>query len=303
MMVDDEPLIRKIVKMEMNERAAHVESGDLDATVLRQVEMVDTFPDGGSLLAALESSEFGVRSSESPDTPASSDLRPPTSNLPDYLICDMEFHGEPTGGLLIARRVHERYPSIKIIIFSGRFDVDVVESGKRKEESDAAAPGNLSSFHSQLSTLQRLYDVGRVVMEALRIGASAFVSKNATGGFSVENILRAIACLERGERFYFNYPVMLTLKEAAERYFDLAADHDFSFALSDVERQLLLLEAAGCTASEMADRLGQTDKAVQECQKDLSRRLGIVNKSASRVAKAIALGLISPADVHFLPRT
>ena len=255
MMVDDEPLIRKIVKMEMNERAARVESGDLDATVLRQVEMVDTFPDGGSLLAALER------------------LDPP-----DYLICDMEFHGEPTGGLLIARRVHERYPSVRIIIFSGRFDVASPDSS------------------------QRLQDVGRVVMEALRVGASAFVSKNATGGFSVENVLRAIACLERGERFYFNYPVMLTLKEAAERYFTIAADYDFGFALSDMERQMLLLEAAGCTASEMADQLGQTDKAVQECQKDLSRRLGIVNKSASRVAKAIALGLISPADVRFLTK-
>lgn len=255
MMVDDEPLIRKIVKMEMNERASHVESGDLDATVLSQVEMVETYPDGGSLLAALDDAE-----------------------LPDYLICDMEFHGEPTGGLLIARRVHERHPDIKIIVFSGRFDYN--------DEGDS----------------QRLYDVGRVVMEALRVGASAFVSKNANGGFSVENILRAIACLERGERFYFNYPVMLTLKEAAERYFRLASEYDFGFALSDKERQLLLLEAAGCTASEMADHLGQTDKAVQESQKDLSRRLGIVNKSASRVAKAIALGLISPSDVRFLPR-
>lgn len=255
MMVDDEPLIRKIVKMEMNERASHVESGDLDATVLSQVEMVETYPDGGSLLAALDDAE-----------------------LPDYLICDMEFHGEPTGGLLIARRVHERHPDIKIIVFSGRFDYN--------DEGDS----------------QRLYDVGRVVMEALRVGASAFVSKNANGGFSVENILRAIACLERGERFYFNYPVMLTLKEAAERYFRFASEYDFGFALSDKERQLLLLEAAGCTASEMADHLGQTDKAVQESQKDLSRRLGIVNKSASRVAKAIALGLISPSDVRFLPR-
>ena len=277
MMVDDEPLIRKIVKMEMNERASHVESGDLDATVLRQVEMVETFPDGGSLLAALDSAE-----------------------LPDYLICDMEFHGEPTGGLLIARRVHERYPSIKIIIFSGRFDAPMEGEQPTVE---ATASSQLSTDHQpQVSMSQRLYEVGRVVMEALRVGASAFVSKNATGGFSVENILRAIACLERGERFYFNYPVMLTLKEAAERYFNLAAEHDFGFALSDKERQLLLLEAAGCTASEMADRLGQTDKAVQESQKDLSRRLGIVNKSASRVAKAIALGLISPSDVRFLPR-
>ncbi len=259
MMVDDEPLIRKIVKMEMNERAAHVESGDLDASVLKEVEMVDTFGDGGELLAALENLE-----------------------LPNYLLVDMEFHGEPTGGLYIARRVHERYPGVRIIIFSGRFD----------------AP-----LPSEEGRLERLHDVGRVVMEALRIGASAFVSKNATGGFSVENILRAIACLERGERFYFNYPVMLTLKEAAERYFDIVADHDLAFSLSEQERQLLLLEAAGCTASEISDRLGETDKAIQERQKGLSQRLGIVNKSASRVAKAFALGLIAPSEVNFLPRS
>ena len=61
MMVDDEPLIRKIVKMEMNERAARVESGDLDSTVVSQVEMVDTFGDGGALLAALENARLGGR--------------------------------------------------------------------------------------------------------------------------------------------------------------------------------------------------------------------------------------------------
>ncbi len=267
MMVDDEPLIRKIVKMEMNERAARIESGDLDATQLTGVEMVDTFGDGGSLLAALENT-----------TP------------PDYLVCDMEFHGEPTGGLLIASKIHQRYPEVKIIIFSGRFDAPL-----SAEES--------SSAEGQQLHIRRLHEVGRVVMEAMRVGASAFVSKNAMGGFSVENILRAIACLQRGERFYFNYPVMLTLKEAAERYFNIVADHDLGFNLTDIERNLLLLEAAGCTASEMSDRLGETEKALQERQKDLSRRLGIVNKSGSRVAKAIALGLISPSDVQFLSRS
>ena len=258
MMVDDEPLIRKIVKMEMNSRDVSVESGDVDGSILRHVEMVDTFADGPSLLAALESAE-----------------------PPDYLLVDMEFQGEPTGGLMITQRVHQRFPSVRIIIFSGRFDNPTAADDER---------------------LQRLHDIGRVVMEALNRGASAFVSKNAAGGFSVENILRAIACLERGEQCYFNYPVMLTLKEAAERYFRLVAAHDPSFELSATERQLLLLEAAGCTANEISNRLDESDKSIQERQKDLSRRLGIVNKSAARVAKAISLGLIAPAEVQFLPR-
>jgi DNA-binding NarL/FixJ family response regulator len=258
MMVDDEPLIRKVVKMEMNSRAVTVESGDVDGSVMRRVEMVDTFADGPALMASLEGTE-----------------------PPDYLLVDMEFQGEPTGGLMITRRIHERYPDVRIIIFSGRFDNPMPGEEQR---------------------LQRLHDIGRVVMEALDLGASAFVSKNAAGGFSIENILRAIACLERGERCYFNYPVMLTLKEAAERYFHLVEGHDPSFELSATEQQLLLLEAAGCTAVEISNRLDESDKAIQERQKDLSRRLGIVNKSGARVAKAISLGLIAPAEVQFLSR-
>ena len=260
MMVDDEPLIRKAVKMEMNGRNAEVEchTSDDGATEMRRVEMVETFASGPQLLAALE-----------------------TAERPDYLLVDMEFQGEPTGGLLIARRIHERYPEVRIIIFSGRFDHPQA-SGERRP--------------------QRVIEIGRVVMEALRLGASAFVSKNAAGGFSIENILRAVACLERGERFYFNYPVMLTLKEADEHYFDIVGSTDY-LELSAAERDLLLLEAAGCTASEIANQLEKSDKAIQERQKDLSRRLDIVNKSAARVAKALSLGLINPADIKFLSRT
>ena len=258
MMVDDEPLIRKAVTYEMNARQAEVEchTGDF-ASERRRVEMVDTFASGPSLMAALE-----------------------TAEVPDYVLVDMEFQGEPTGGLLITRRLHERYPQVKIIIFSGRFD---------------------NPLSSEDNRTRRINEIGSVVMEALRLGASAFVSKNAAGGFSIENILRAIACLERGEQFYFNYPVMLTLKEAAEHYFGLVG-RQAGVEVSDTERRLLLLEAAGCTASEISNRLGESDKAIQERQKDLSRRLDIVNKSAARVAKALSLGLIAPTDISFLPR-
>lgn len=270
MMVDDEPLIRRLVKMEMNSRSAEVESGGVDGSVVRRVEMVDTFGSGPELLAAL------------------GNLEPP-----DYVLVDMEFQGEPTGGLAITRRLHERYPQVRVIIFSGRFD----------NPKEGVRPAKGANPSLEEGRTLRMHEVGRVVMEALHCGASAFVSKNAVGGFSVENILRAIACLERGEECYFNYPVMLTLKEAAGRYFDLVGLYDADCEVSDTERNLLLLEAAGCTASEISDRLGETDKAIQERQKDLSRRLGIVNKSAARVAKAICMGLISPADVRFLPRS
>lgn len=263
MMVDDEPLMRKLVMMEMNDRSRRIESGDVDGSIMRNIEMVDTFADGPALTAALSAGAV----------------------LPDYLLVDMELSGEPTGGLQITRRVHERYPSVRIIIFSGRFD-------------NPPRYGNAVDPERE----QRLHDIGRVVMDALTLGASAFVSKNASGGFSVENILRAIACLERGEQFYFNYPVMLTLKEAAERYFNMTAMHDTTIQLSANEHQLLLLEAAGCTASEISSQLGETEKNIQERQKDLSRRLNILNKSGARIAKAISLGLIDTGEVKFLQK-
>ena len=264
MMVDDEPLIRKAVAMEMNQRLTEVEchSGDF-TTEMRRVEMVDTFATGPSLMAALE-----------------------TADVPDYVLVDMEFQGEPTGGLMITRRVHERHPDVKIIIFSGRFD------------NPTAAEEGASSA----SRLQRVHDIGRVVMEALKLGASAFVSKNAAGGFSVENVLRAIESLERGERYYFNYPVMLTLKEAAELYVKRVADQKCNVVLSNTEQQLLLLEAAGCTASEIANTLNETDKSIQERQKELSRKLDIVNKSGARIAKAMQYGLIDPKEIKYLKR-
>lgn len=263
MLVDDEPIIRKALKFELNGQHATIACGMNDDGDIqrREVVVLDTFANGAQLMAALDS--------------------PTPHDMPDYLLLDMEFQGEPTGGIFIADKVHKKYPDIHIAILSGRFDNPLPNEGNRQE---------------------RVVDIARVVFEALHHGAQAFISKNAAGGFSVENVLRAIECLERGERYYFNYPVMLTLKEAAELYIDNATIASTAVDISDTDRQLLLMEAAGCTASEIADALAETDKNIQERQKDLSRKLDIVNKSGARIAKAIQLGLINPKDIKFLRR-
>lgn len=270
MIVDDEPIIRKAVKYELNERHAMVDCRmDDDGHVLqKEIVVTDTFASGPQLFAALND---------------------PQRQRPDYLLVDMEFQGEPTGGIFITERIRRQYKTIygediKIIILSGRFD---------------------NPLPSETDRSRRLGDIGSVVFEALEKGANAFVSKNATGGFSIENILRAISCLERGEKYYFNYPVMLTLMEAAKLFFERDRKTRFDVEMSDEEREILNLEAAGCTAQEIASRLSrwvETDKSVQEKQKEMSRKLGIVNKSGARIAKAIQYGLIDPVNVTFLPR-
>ena len=270
MIVDDEPLIRKAIKYELAERQAAVECRRTDdgETQRRAVVVTDTFGSGPQLFAALNAAP---------------------SQRPDYLLLDMEFQGEPTGGIAIADKVRRQYARldgqpIRVIIFSGRFDNPLPNEGNRQ---------------------QRMREVGGVIFEALEKGASAFVSKNAAGGFSIDNILQAIASLERGERYYFNYPVMLTLKEAAEAYFATQRRLATDAAFGDEERHILLLEAAGCTAQEIATRLvgrGESDKSIQDKQKELSRKLGIVNKSGARIAKAVQCGLIDLNEIQYLKR-
>ncbi|MBP5536194.1 MAG: response regulator transcription factor [Bacteroidales bacterium] len=271
MMVDDEPLIRKAVKMELNSRGEEVpcRMNDDGEVTTRRIEVVETFANGLQLLSALRDS---------------------TKPKPDYILVDMEFQGEPTGGIRIADKVSREFRTeagcpIGIIILSGRFDNPCDDDKVRRRE--------------------RVLEIGRVVFDALNHGARAFVSKNAAGGFSIENIVHAISSLERGERYYFNYPVMLTLKEAAEYYIMRQPGGRADFEISATEHELLLLEAAGCTAQEIALKISspnETDKSIQEKQKELSRKLDIPNKSGARIAKAIQYNLIDPNEIQFLKR-
>lgn len=272
MIVDDEPIIRKAIKYELNESHAQIQCllTDDGEVVTKEVEVLDTFANGPQLYTALND---------------------PSRPKPDYLLVDMELQGEPTGGIAITQKVRRQYETsnhtpIGIIILSGRFD-NLNEAGNDRR--------------------QRMEEIGQVVFEALHRGANAFVSKNAVGGFSIDNILQAISSLERGEQFYFNYPVMITLKEAAEQYFASVTRSSTEYGdFSEREQALLLWEAAGCTASEIAQRMSpifsESEKSVQDMQKDISARLNIVNKSGARVAKAILLGLLDPRRVAFLTR-
>ncbi len=270
MIVDDEPIIRKAIKYELNERHAVVDCRMNDDGIVqsKEVTVLDTFASGPQLFAALNN---------------------PLQRRPDYLLVDMEFQGEPTGGIFITERIRKQYKDsddsdIKIIILSGRFD---------------------NPLPSETNRQQRIKDIGSVVFEALHKGANAFVSKNATGGFSIDNILHAIACLERGDQYYFNYPVMLTLKEAAECYIEQEQHEQLDEDISDEEREILLLEAAGCTAQEIATRLtrwAENDKSIQEKQKELSRKFNIVNKSGARIAKALQHHIISADQINYLKR-
>lgn len=270
MIVDDEPIIRKAIKYELNDRHEQVQCQMNDDGVVstKEIVVLDTYANGPQLFAALND---------------------PQHERPDYILCDMEFQGEPTGGIFITDRIRRQYKNasgkdIKVIILSGRFD---------------------NPLPNECDRHNRMMDVCKVIFESLRHGADAFVSKNAVGGFSIENIIRAIACLERGEKNYFNYPVMMSIKEAAELYVGDTRHFSLEEEFDETEREILVLEAAGCTAQEIAARMrtsAENDKSVQEKQKEMARKLNVVNKSGARIAKAIQYGLLDVRQVQYLKR-
>ena len=115
MIVDDEPIIRKALKLELNSQPHKVACGmnDDGEVDYRSVTVLDTFANGAQLMAALDS--------------------PAEHEMPDYLLLDIEFQGEPTGGIFIADRVHKKYPGIKIALFSGRFDNPLPDETNRHD--------------------------------------------------------------------------------------------------------------------------------------------------------------------------
>ena len=84
MIVDDEPIIRKALKLELNGTPHQVACGmnDDGEVYYRGVTVLDTFASGAQLMAALDS--------------------PVQHEMPDYLLLDIEFQGEPM------RHIHRR---------------------------------------------------------------------------------------------------------------------------------------------------------------------------------------------------
>ena len=74
MIVDDEPIIRKALKLELNAQPHTVACGMNDDGDIqrREVRVLDTFASGPQMMAALDS--------------------PAEHEMPDYLLVDMEFH-------------------------------------------------------------------------------------------------------------------------------------------------------------------------------------------------------------------
>lgn len=272
--IDDESLIRKSIAYEFmhNKQTITVSAKD-DTAITKEIRLLATFGTKRELFDYLDN---------------------PENEKPDYALVDMQFPSpaEPTGGITLTKEIlgggytNQDGDEIKIVIITSRFDYP---------------------SEDEINRDQKIKEINRVIVDSLEAGAKAFVSKNATEGFEIENFTRSIACLERGEKYYFNHPVLQTLVESAQDN----VQHDINavkqrkkYDLDPREIQLLLGLARGETAIQIANRIyGRADdaqiKSIQNLQRAIAERINNGdNKASALVAKAIFLGILTETEVY-----
>lgn len=272
--IDDESLIRKSIAFEFmhNKQTITVLAKD-ETTFTKEIRLLATFGTKRELFDFLDN---------------------PENEKPDYALVDMQFPSpaEPTGGITLTKEIlgggytNIDGDEIKIVIITSRFDYP---------------------SEDEINRDQKIKEINCVIVDSLEAGAKAFVSKNATEGFEIENFTRAIACLERGERYYFNHPVLQTLVDSAQdnvqqNQYTLKQRRNYELAPRDME--LLIGLARGETAIQIANRIyGKADdaqiKAVQNLQRTVSERINNGdNKASALVARAIFLGILTESEVY-----
>lgn len=272
--IDDESLIRKSIAFEFmhNKQTITVLAKD-ETTFTKEIRLLATFGTKRELFDFLDN---------------------PENEKPDYALVDMQFPSpaEPTGGITLTKEIlgggytNIDGDEIKIVIITSRFDYP---------------------SEDEINRDQKIKEINCVIVDSLEAGAKAFVSKNATEGFEIENFTRAIACLERGERYYFNHPVLQTLVDSAQdnvqqNQYTLKQRRNYELAPRDME--LLIGLARGETAIQIANRIyGKADdaqiKAVQNLQRTVAERINNGdNKASALVARAIFLGILTESEVY-----
>ncbi len=272
--IDDESLIRKSIAYEfLHKQQTITVSAKDDTTITKEIRLLATFGTKLELFDYLDN---------------------PENAKPDYALVDMQFPSpaEPTGGITLTKEIlgggytNQDGDDIKIVIITSRFDYP---------------------SEDEINRDQKIKEINRVIVDSLEAGAKAFVSKNATEGFEIENFIRSIACLERGEKYYFNHPVLQTLVESAQGNVQQnlnAMKQRKNYDLDQREVQLLIGLARGETAIQIANRIyGRADdaqiKSIQNLQRAIAERINNGdNKASALVAKAIFLGILTETEVY-----
>jgi len=238
-----------------------------------------------------------------------------STETPDIVLLDMSLAGGPTEGVEITDRIKKEFQNIEVVIISGYFDY----------------PYSLRNEEEKRVKIKENY---RVIADVMDKGAKGFISKNVENHLN-EDISQAIRCIARGERYFFNAPVLLTIVDAFMQFAKQTKNNDEEDvadpetiaknlnldSIIDLEHLKLLAEGEKTTviAFELPKRVienkkkqgmpvtkkeeevakeGYADQTIHKRQENIAKLLGVDNNSNVILVKAIQKGLIIPEEIN-----
>lgn len=188
---------------------------------------------------------------------------------------DMEVVGEAVDGEDAIAQVEKLRPDV-IVLDLAMPRLNGLEAIRRIRALDLPCRILVLTMHAEEQYL----------LQVLRAGGSGYVLKASAD----TELMEAIRTVYRGEAFLYPSATALLLKDYRGR---IEADEDDRFAdLSEREREVLALTAAGYTNQEIADKLVISAKTVDTYRSRIMEKLNLHHRS-ELVKVALRHGLLS----------
>jgi DNA-binding NarL/FixJ family response regulator len=188
---------------------------------------------------------------------------------------DIEVVGEATNGRDALGLVERLAPHVAVL------DLDMPQM------DGLTATKHLVSAHSSTRVLiLTMHTEDEKLVSALEAGAAGYLVKNAADR-ELADAVRAVAAGD----VYVQPSASLALARAMSRRSENADERERVQALSERERDVLVLVAGGYSASEIGERLFISPKTVETYKQRISEKIGLTHR-ADYVQLCLRLGLL-----------
>ena len=195
---------------------------------------------------------------------------------------DLQVVGEAADGVEAVREVSRLHPDVVLM------DVRMPElNGLEAAATILSAPSPTRSKVLMLTT----FDIDDYVYEALRIGASGFLLKDAPA----DELARAVRVVAAGDSLLAPSITKRFIADAMRRHTSVPTASPALGELTAREREVLELVAAGLSNGEIAGRLFVAEQTVKTHVSRVLAKLGLRDR-AQAVVFAYEHGVVTPGD-------
>jgi len=196
---------------------------------------------------------------------------------------DIEVAGEAEDGAGAMARTRSLRPDVVLM--------DVRMPGMNGIEATAAILGDELSAHRPRILMLTTFDIDDYVFAALRAGASGFLLKDATP----DELIAAVRTVHAGDALLAPSVTRTLIQEFVGAPARRATPSHLLAALTDREREVFALIAAGLSNAEIAGRLFVSEQTTKSHVSRILSKLGLRDR-VHAVVFAYDSGLVRPGD-------